>query len=179
MASTYHWLDEREGHWTEIVDYPGYTLIRLRRNHRRGVIVSTVLVVLMVYVFARAVLPLPAGWGREIILFGIASIIGMLFTTFRRYRLLTEKLPLAIGEDQAMVSGDVQRLISPCEIEAIEGRENLGRKGSDSRMYQIYFHLQGNDQAELIHQDYFNRRERVLESARELAKRWGVPLREN
>ena len=187
MATQYHWRDERRGVWTNVEFAPHEIVITLRPTYLRGAIVGILFIGFGIYWGMRSVIQMPGGLGFGIGLFFVAMLLSMLLKIPTRYKQLKQRFPLVITDQTAKSTEDAsdtektinraKRHIDVSEISAVVVRENAGRNGDDTKLYQVYLHLHDTEFAELIYQHYYHgwTIPRVLETAEKIASQCSVP----
>jgi hypothetical protein len=176
MATSYDWLDERQGRFTNIRHEADRVVVTLSPAHRRGAYFGVAISLAVVAGLSRNLWYSPP-LSPSFILTLLASLaVAYVGAKALRRVLETDNTVLVIHDHNDARGDSAGAAISAAEIRAVEVRENVGRNPSDMAMWQTYIHLLGQDTATLLHQrpKWRYARERAIGEA--LSRRWRVPL---
>lgn len=172
---------ERDGKWTTVVPESDRVIVNYARTYVRGAFAKCAVIAVLIGwivfpVFFRLLDRTPAIIATSII---AALLAKWSFDSVKRSRAMVGR-PYVVIFDRltARQSVDAENCIHADDIELVEVRENLGRRGDDSALWQTYVHLR-TGAALLIHQRIKWNHRAEVEIARSLADRWSVPLRAN
>ena len=170
---------EREGIWTKVITEPDRVIIKYTSTYLRGAIAKWLMISALIgwFLFPLFFRHLEQNYailasslvGLILIKWG-ADTVQQAYTSVRKpYLIILDRLASTDGVDSELC-------IHAEDVEAVEVRENVGRRADDLALWQTYLYIKSGG-SYLMHQRVKWNREAELELARGFADRWNVPLR--